>query len=306
MKIIITGGTGLVGRELTKQLQAEGHEVSWLSRSEGGTKGVKTYVWNVREQRLDPEALAGKDALIHLAGAGVADKSWTSARKQVILESRTKSTALLEKTLAKMPAEARPKVVVCASAIGIYGNDTGATPLTEESPFGNDFLADVTRQWEEASRKIESLVERLALIRIGVVFAKEGGALEKIAQPVRFFAGAPLGSGEQYMSWVHIQDLVRIFTFALQNENFKGAANAVAPKPATNAEVTASIANALKRPLILPNVPAFALKLGLGEMASIVLTGSYVQPKALESLGFEFQFPELDAAVKDLLKDRER
>jgi len=306
MKIIITGGTGLVGRELTKQLQAEGHEVSWLSRSEGGTKGVKTYVWNVREQRIDPEALAGKDALIHLAGAGVADKSWTSARKQVILESRTKSTALLEKTLAKMPAEARPKVAVCASAIGIYGNDTGATPLTEESPFGNDFLADVTRQWEEASRKIESLVERLALIRIGVVFAKEGGALEKIAQPVRFFAGAPLGSGEQYMSWVHIQDLVRIFTFALQNENFKGAANAVAPKPATNAEVTASIANALKRPLILPNVPAFALKLGLGEMASIVLTGSYVQPKALESLGFEFQFPELDAAVKDLLKDRER
>lgn len=302
MKIIITGGTGLVGRALTKQLQAEGHEVSWLSRSEGGTKGVKTYVWNVREQRIDPEALAGKDALIHLAGAGVADKSWTSARKQIILESRTKSTALLEKTLAGMPAEARPKVVVCASAIGIYGNDTGAAPLTEESPFGNDFLADVTRQWEEASRKIESLVERLALIRIGVVFAKEGGALEKIAQPVRFFAGAPLGSGEQYMSWVHIQDLVRIFTFALQNENFKGAANAVAPKPATNAEVTASIANALKRPLILPNVPAFALKLGLGEMASIVLTGSYVQPQALENLGFDFQFPELDAAVKDLLK----
>lgn len=302
MKIVITGGTGLVGGELTKQLKAEGHEVFWISRSAGNRGGIEIYKWDIPNQTMDREALEGKDALIHLAGAGVADKGWTSSRKQVILESRTRSTELLQKTLEEIPAEKRPKVVICASAIGLYGNDKGDAVLTEESPVGTDFLADVTRQWEEASRKLEVLTGRLALIRIGVVFTKEGGALEKIAQPVRMFVGAPLGSGKQYMSWIHIQDLVRIFMFALENTNFSSPANAVVPQPATNAEVTASIASALKRPLILPNVPAFALKLALGEMSSIVLTGSYVLPKALEKLGFEFQFPKLNAAVQNLLE----
>ncbi|MEM9326648.1 MAG: TIGR01777 family oxidoreductase [Bacteroidota bacterium] len=296
-KVLITGGSGLVGSYLSEMLTTEGFEVSHLSRSIRGTRKYTTFQWDVRAGELDEAALQ-VDHIIHLAGAGVADERWTDRRKKEIYDSRIQSTALLYSELAKH--QVKLKSFVAASAIGLYGTDTGDELLHEASASADDFLAEVVKDWEKEALKIEALDIPVARIRIGVVLAREGGALAKIAQPVRWGVGAPLGNGKQYISWIHIKDLCRIFHWAL-TEPSSDVFNATAPTPVTNAELTRKIANVLKRPLFLPPVPAFAMKLMLGEMASIVLGGNNVSSQRLVDAGFKFEFTQAEEAIADLL-----
>ncbi len=300
--VLITGGSGLVGSRLTELLLAQNYSVSHLSRSPAPpSSSIPTYQWDIKQQSIDPQALADADYVIHLAGAGVADQRWTDKRKQVILNSRTESTKLLRDAIAQA-GPATIKTFVSASAIGIYGADTGDTLLTEESPAADDFLADVVVQWEAAVDAIEDLGVRTMKCRIGIVLSTEGGALPPIARTVRWGVGAPLGSGEQYLSWIHIDDLCRMFIHALENEEMAGSYNAVGPQPVTNEALTRAVARVMHRPLWMPNVPGFALKLALGELASAVLGGNRVSSQKIEDAGFRHKFDQLDLALADLLK----
>jgi uncharacterized protein (TIGR01777 family) len=299
--VLITGGTGLVGRRLTELLLQEGYQVSYLSRSKEPIDKVKVYSWDVENSQIENGAVESADYIIHLAGAGVADKRWTSSRKTEILESRTKSADLLYKKLQQSTHQV--KAVIAASAIGYYGYDTGDALIKETSPAGNDFLAHVCQQWESAVSQIRQLSIRTVSFRIGLVLSVHGGALAKLLQTIKIGAGAPLGTGRQYFSWIHIDDVCRAFINAMKNEHISGIYNLTAPNPVTNEELTKEVAAVLDKPLLLPNVPAFALKLGMGEMANAVLGGSYVSSEKLESTGFNFQYPQLRNALEDLLKE---
>ncbi len=299
--VLITGGTGMIGQRLTQMLQDKGYEVAHLSRSRSNDLPVKAFVWNIQRREIEPEALQWANYVVHLAGAGVADKRWTKSRKEIILKSRTESTRLLHETITNL-SEHQIKAFISASAIGIYGTDTGSATLYESSPQGDDYLAGVVKKWEAGVDEIKRLNIRTAKLRIGVVLSTEGGALPRIVQPIRLGAGAPLGSGQQYISWVHQDDLCQLFVYALEHENIEGVYNAVAPRPVTNEELTKRAAKILHKPLFLPNVPAFAIRLAFGEMASIVLGGNRVSSKKLEEEGFSFQHAHIDKALADLLK----
>jgi len=297
-KILITGASGLVGSHLTEMLLQKGYQVSHLGRTKkSGT--VKSYVWNVDKNEFDAEALAGVDTIIHLAGAGVADKRWNEERKKEILESRTKSTALLYETLKN--GNHSVKAVVSASAIGYYGFCLDERIFHEDSTPGTDYLAQVTRQWEESVDNITSLNIRVAKLRIGIVLSDQGGALVEMAKPIRFGVGAPLGTGKQYLSWIHIDDLCAMFIKAAEDDQMHGAYNAVCDW-ITNKAITKSIAKVLNRPLWLPPVPGFIMNLIVGEMAVIVVNGSKVSSDKIRKTGFTFQHPELNEALKDLLR----
>ncbi|WP_340152865.1 TIGR01777 family oxidoreductase [uncultured Marivirga sp.] len=298
--ILITGGSGLVGTELSAILKENGYEVAHLTRNKKSDYPYKQFLWNIKNQEIEKEAIRFADVIIHLAGAGVADKKWTETRKKIIVESRTESTSLLYDTIKKMPNDA-PKHIISASAIGYYGMDTGDKLVDEESKAGNDFLADVTQKWEASVDQFESLKIPTAKIRIGIVLTKKGGALPQLAQPIKLMAGAPLGSGKQWMSWIHIDDLTRLFLHLLENK-FTGVYNGVGTNPATNKEVTKAVAKVLNKPLILPNVPAFAMKLLLGEMAQMVLGGNKVSAKKTLNSGFEFKYEKLEEALVDIYK----
>ncbi len=307
MTILITGGTGSIGRRLTQLLQQKGHTVAWLSRSEQSVPNVQVYHWDVRKSQIDARAVADADAIIHLAGAGIADERWSDARKREILESRTQSTALLAQALRNTPN--RVRVFVSSSAIGYYGGDTGDRPMTETSPAGSDFLAQVTRAWERSVEEIDTIKTtegqpiRTVRIRTGVVLTMAGGALPKLVQPIRLGAGAAIGSGQQYISWIHVDDICQLFIQAVETESWKGAYNGVAPDPVTNEALTREIASVLKRPLILPKVPAFAIKLAFGELAVTVLGSSLVLNKRIaHETTFAYKFPKLRDALEDLLK----
>ncbi|GIV39955.1 MAG: NAD-dependent epimerase [Thermonema sp.] len=300
-QILITGGTGLVGSYLRRFIieQQLPYRIGVLSRRPVQLPHAKTYLWDIEKEQIDPKALEESDYIIHLAGAGIADKPWTAERKRLILESRTRSTALLYKALKNNPH--RVKHFVSASAVGYYGFDTGDRLLHEDSPPGNDFLAQVVVAWEKEIFRIAELMPAVAL-RIGIVLSNEGGALPQLARPVRWFVGAPLGSGKQYLSWIHIRDLCRLFLYALQKPLDTGVYNAVEGKPVTNAEMTRIIARVLGRPLWLPKVPAFVLKTLLGEMANLVLGGNRVSNEKVIQSGFSYEFTEPEAALRDLLK----
>ncbi|MBA4055456.1 MAG: TIGR01777 family protein, partial [Marivirga sp.] len=235
----------------------------------------------------------------HLAGAGIADKPWTEERKREILESRTNSTRLLFDELKK--GDHTVNVFISSSAIGYYGFGDKQEIFTEESNPGNDFLATVTRHWEKEVDAISALGIRVIKVRTGIVLSEKGGALMEIVKPVKFFAGAPLGSGEQYMSWIHLDDLCGLFIKAVEDPAMSGAYNGVAPNPVTNRDLTVTIARTLHKPLILPAIPAFVLKLLLGEMADLVLRGSKVSPQKILRAGYRFKFENLNEALADLL-----
>jgi uncharacterized protein len=299
-RVLITGGTGLVGQRLSTILLKLGYQVSFLSREKTQIPQIQVYQWNIREGYIEEAAIQNTDFIIHLAGAGVADQAWTESRKKEILTSRTHSTELLAKYLKKYTHSV--KTFVSASAIGIYGLDTGDTFLSEDSATeSQDFLAEVTRQWEKSIDSVAELNIRTVKLRIGIVLSAEGGALAKIAQPIRWGAGAALGSGKQYMSWIHIDDLCQMFVYMLENEQLSGVYNAVGKQPISNAEFTQAVAKALHKPVFLPNVPNFALKLLLGEMASIVTGGNKVSSQKIEAAGFKFQYNTLTEALQDLL-----
>lgn len=300
-KILITGGTGLVGEKLTPLLVNAGYSVGILTRGASRKENdIHFYNWDIRQKKIDPKAFEDAAYIINLVGAGVAEKKWTEKRKSVIMDSRTDSTRLLYDTVKELNIDL--KGFISASAIGIYGNFEGADVKTENSPHGDDFLAEVVIAWEKEANQFQSLGIRTVLMRIGVVLANTGGALEKIAQPIRYGAGAPLGSGDQFMSWVHIDDLCNMFLWAIQNESVEGPYNAVNPNPVTNREFTKAVAKILKKPLLLPNVPSFVLKLMLGEMSSIVLGGSVISDQKLRDNGFTHQYEQLSPALEDLLK----
>jgi uncharacterized protein (TIGR01777 family) len=260
---------------------------------------VKCYRWSVSGKYLDPKALEGVDAIIHLAGAGVAEKRWTTDRKKEILESRTKSTELIYETLKSTPNQVQ--LFISATAIGYYGLSTSDEWYSESHEPGNDFLASVCKEWEAAADPIETLQKRLVKIRVGVVLSNKGGALLQMAKPVKWGVGASLGTGNQWVSWIHMNDICQIFLRAIENEKMHGAYNGVAPNPVTNQDLNKSIAKTLKRPLFLSPVPEWALKIILGEMSQIVVTGARVTCDKIKSTGVEFQFTDVDAALKDLL-----
>lgn len=290
--ILITGGSGLVGKEITKILESKDYSVAWMSRS---AQSQKSFIWNVEKQQIDPEAIEWADAIIHLAGTGVAEKRWTPERKRDILESRTHSTQLLYKTIEK--TKKRPSTFVSASAVGFYGFHAGTNLLDENSRAGSDFLAEVVIAWENEVKKMEALDLRTVILRTGIVLAEVGGALGEMLKPP---VAAPLGSGDQWMSWIHIEDLARMYVFSLEKTTLQGVFNAVAPNPATNQQLTQAAAKAKSKPYIGIGVPGFALKLILGEMAAMVLGGNRVSSQKIQKAGFEFEFPDLEPALKDL------
>ena len=298
MRVAVSGSTGLVGSEVVTVLSAAGHEVVRLVRRIPAL-GEKAVRWDTEKGEVDAAGLEGLDAVVHLAGENIASGRWNAARKAAIRDSRVNGTRLLCDTLAGLARP--PKTLVCASAIGIYG-DRGEEALTEESPAAAGFLPEVCREWEAASEPAARKGIRVVVLRIGVVLSPKGGALSRMLPLFRAGLGGVIGGGHQYVSWVALDDLPLIILHALQCGDLSGPVNAVAPRPVTNREFTEALGKALSRPTPLP-VPAFALRLAVGgEMAdALLLASARGIPRRLEETGYQFRFPELGAALRHLL-----
>lgn len=289
MRILITGGTGFIGKELQSHLEALGHQTRVLSRRNG---------WDISTGYLVEDAFENIDAIVHLAGAGIADKRWSEARKRELIHSRVASTALLAKALKTRKHQVR--TFVSASAIGYYGADSGEVLCKEDTPAGHDFLSTCTLAWEQAVDEVP--VYRVVKLRIGLVLGAHGGIFPVLARPIRWFAGVILGRGTQGQSWIHIQDLVKMFACVLTDESARGVYNAVAPEPVTHAEMTKQIAAAYHRPVWWPKVPAWALRLVLGEMAVLVTGGNFVSSEKIQKeLHFSFTYTRLKDALTQIL-----
>lgn len=300
--ILISGGTGLVGKALTNRLITEGHEVRILSRSPKSNKEIKSFYWNVEKNEIDEKAFDGVEHIIHLAGSGIADKRWTDHRKQDIIDSRVNSMKLITDVVKKQNIQL--KSFVGASAIGIYGMTTSSKIFSESDKGGDDFLTQSCAQWENSYQEIQSLSNKTCIIRIGVVLSKDGGALKRLLPLFQLGLGSIVGSGKQYMPWIHINDLVSVFYEALFNPNYNGIYNAVSAEETTNQSFSKQLAKSLSKPFFLPKVPAFALKLVFGEMANVLLEGSRVSSQKLINTGFQFQFPALNEALKVIISKK--
>ncbi|MCH8318260.1 MAG: TIGR01777 family protein [Bacteroidetes bacterium] len=299
--VLITGGTGLIGIRLTELLLEKGYEVCYLSRHKPDNPKIPTYLWSVKDQYIENDALSNTDHIIHLAGASIAENRWNKKRKKEIYDSRILSSNLLYEKLKTISNKV--KAVISASAIGYYGN-TDEQLVTEEAPAANDFLGNLCRDWENAIHQVEGLNIRVVVLRIaGMALTRKGGGLPKMAQPIKYFIGAPLGSGRQYLSWIHLDDLCKMFIRALENDEIKGIYNAVAPESVTNAQLTKAIAKKLHRPLLLPNIPKFVLKIILGEMGGILTGGSKISSAKIREKGFQFQYPKLREALSSIFGD---
>lgn len=294
MHVVIAGGRGLLGRALAAALRADGHVVAVLTRRANGPADVS---WNPKEgtDARWRTIVGTADAVINLAGESIAGGRWSTARKAKLLESRIDATRAL--TVAIVDAPRPPAVFLSASAIGYYGPH-GDEPLTEESPPGADFLARVCHAWEQEAQRAANST-RVVALRTGVVLARDGGALPRMALPFRLFAGGPVGSGRQYVSWIHIADWVDQVHWALTTAGISGAMNLTAPQPVTNREFASALGHALRRPSFVPT-PALALRLALGEMSTIVLDGQRVLPARATALGFRFGYPQLEPALRSL------
>ncbi len=294
---MIAGGTGLLGTRLSEMLIDSGYEVAHLSRTPDKYARYKTFKWDVAKGIIDENAIRYADYIINLAGTSVSGEKWSATRKKEILNSRVLSTNLLCQYLEK--TQHRVKGFLASSAVGIYGN-SGDRLMMEESTYGSDFLAEVCKQWEHASWQIHSLGIRTVIFRIGIVLSNKGGALPQMAKPIKMMAGAPLGSGKQYMSWIHVDDLCRLCIKAIEDRQMQGVYNAVAPNPATNEHLTRSLAKVMHKPMVFPNVPAFGLKLMLGEMSEIILNSSRVSATKVLQTGFTFEYNHLNEALESL------
>lgn len=299
MNVTVTGASGFIGRSLTRKLLETGCSVHVLGRKRHGglPSAVQFSEWNPTETEPPAASLASADAVVHLAGEPVSQR-WTEAAKKRIHASRVEGTRRLVSALAAQSQ--RPRVLVCASAVGYYGS-RGGEILTETSSPGSDFLAQVVMDWENAAQSAEALGIRVVRLRFGMVLGRHGGALGKLLPVFRFGLGARLGSGEQWMAWIHINDAVNLIVFAINFSAVRGAVNASAPHPVTNDEFTSRLATALHRPAIL-RAPAFALRLLLGEMSEMLLASQRVLPSAAKSAGFPFRYPDLNAALDQILK----
>jgi uncharacterized protein len=297
MKIVVTGANGLVGSALCSFLKAKQHEVVKLGR--GGAAAQGGFKWDPDTGLIERECMEGSHAVVHLAGESVAQR-WSKEAKAKIMESRKKGTRLLAETLSALKSP--PSVFVSASAIGFYG-ERGSEPLTEESAPGQGFLAEVCKVWEQEAAAASKNGIRTVNLRIGVVLSRKGGALAKMLPPFLLGLGGVLGSGQQYMSWISLSDLVEAIYFVICNESMSGPVNAVSPNPVTNSEFTAVLGRALGRPTLFP-VPALGAKLLFGQMAEeMLLSGAKVLPRRLEVSGFKFAYPSIDSALKLALSE---
>ena len=313
MRVLITGGTGLIGRALSENLIADGHQVIVLTRSakrarpaeraSGLPAEVRLERWDARTAQGWGHLADGADAIVNLAGSSIAGQGffpsrWTDEQRRLIRESRLNSSLAVVEAVAQ--AEQKPRVLIQASGVGYYGY-RGDETLTEEAEPGDDWGARFTaEEWEPSTAPVEEMGVRRVVARIGVVLSTEDGALPRLLLPFRLFVGGPMGSGKQWYSWIHLEDQVRALRFLIEDEEARGAYNITAPNPVTNGELAKAIGKVMGRPSWIP-VPGFALRLAFGEVAEVVLKGQRAVPLRLLDLGFEFQFPAAEAAMKDLL-----
>ena len=306
--VLITGGTGMIGKALTALLLEKGYAVIIVTRGKTDQKkldttGLSYASWNIANQTIDAAAVQKADHIIHLAGAGVADKRWSNKRKKEIVESRTKSSALLVKALRENTNHV--KVVVSASGIGWYGADPAIPnprPFTETAPADHDFLGETCRLWEESIEPVATMGKRLVKLRTGIVLSTDGGALKEFIKPLRFGIAAILGNGQQIISWIHIDDLCRMYLKAIEDESMEGAYNAVAPKPVSNKELTIDLAKAVKNKFYIAlHVPSPLLKMALGEMSIEVLKSATVSAAKIRSAPFNFIYPSIEASFNQLI-----
>jgi uncharacterized protein len=306
--VLISGGTGLVGKALTRLLTAKGFRVIILTRQLPAGKGaagangnISFALWDVKKQEMDIAALQQADYIVHLAGAGVMDKKWTEEYKNEIVNSRVNSSKLIVESLQQHPNKV--KAIISASAIGFYGKDEEPPKVfTEDDTPDNNFLGKTCQLWEESMQPVVQLNKRLVQLRIGIVLSKNGGALKEFMTPIKMGIAAILGNGKQIISWVHIDDLCRMFLFAIENENINGVYNAVAPVPVNNKTLTLTLAKTMKRLFYIPlYVPTFVLKIILGGRSIEVLKSTTVSCKKMVAAGFAFQFKNIDAALKDII-----
>ena len=304
MNILITGGTGFIGTPLTREFRAAGHSVIITTRRQTTTQDRLT--WNPlgneshRPELIPKDKLSKIDAVINLAGESIAAGRWTEERKNLILSSRISTTRALVNSIKD--ADPRPKTLVSASAIGFYGAH-GDEYVTEDTPPADDFLADVCKKWEAEALKAKELGVRVVLIRIGGVLEADGGALPPMTIPFKFFLGGPIGSGRQWFSWIHRDDVVGIMKYAVETGSVSGPVNATAPRPVTNKEFSSALGRALHRPSWLP-VPGFMIKLTLGELGEILLTGQRVIPEQALKAGYQFKYPDVDEALRTIFSKK--
>lgn len=294
LNVAISGASGLVGTELSALLTSVGHSVVPMTRKSSGSS-QNAIVWDLVHGVANPQQLESVDAIVHLAGENIAAGRWTVALKERIRKSRVEGTRAVVQSLAGL--QIRPKTLVCASAIGFYG-DRGDEILTESSPAGSGFLADVCSAWESEAMAAANLDMRVVCLRIGVVLSPKGGALAKMLLPFKLGAGGVIGSGKQYWSWIGLNDLVRAIAFCVENENIRGPVNAVSPQALNNYDFTKTVGKVLHRPTIVP-LPAFVAKIVLGEMAeALLLSSAHVVPEKLQAHGFQFAQPDLKSCLE--------
>ncbi len=305
--VTITGGTGLIGKALSAILVRKGYEVIILTRNppvNNPQPNISFAKWDINKGEIDAGAIAKSDYIIHLAGAGVAEKRWTDKRKTEIKESRTKSGALIVKALRE--TDNKVQAVISSSAIGWYGADTEASlknGFTEDFTSSGDFLGETCKLWEESIKPVEALGKRLVILRTGIVLSNDGGALAEFIKPLKFGTATILGGGTQITSWIHIEDICRMYLYALEH-NISGIFNSVAPHPVTNKTLTLALAKAVKGSHFIPiHVPAFVLKIMLGEMSVEILKSANVSAAKFQQTGFQFTYPTIDAALAELSKN---
>lgn len=292
---LLAGGSGLIGSRLTVMLREKGFTVRILTRS---PKAEGQFFWNPAAGSIDATALQGVDYIVNLAGTGIADRRWTKARKRDIIESRVQSARTLRAALER--SALRPKAYLSSSAIGYYGN-SGERRMTEtDPPVDNSFMAECCRQWEAAADEVAALGIRTVKFRIGIVLAKEGGALAEFVKPLRFGIGGYFADGQAWYSWIHLDDLCRMFIWAMENPTIEGVFNAAAPNPVRNKALLNAVAKAMRQPAIFIPAPAFALRLVLGEMASAILNSNRIASEKVLQAGFQFHYPELEGALKQI------